>query len=46
MKNVEGKSIVNAYETLYNSLETKGLKQSFQKLDNEASNIIIQSLQY
>ena len=45
MKNCEGKSIVNEYETLYNSLATKGLKARFQKFDNEASNILIQIFQ-
>ena len=45
MKNREGQSIINAYGTLYNNLETKGLKPRFQKINNEASNILIQSLQ-
>ena len=45
MKNLEGKLIANTYETLYNSLSTKGLRPRFQKLDNEASNILIQILQ-
>ena len=45
MKNREGKLIANTYEKLYNSLSTKGLRPRFQKLDNEASNILIQILQ-
>ena len=44
-KNCEIKSIVNAYEILYKILATKGLKARFQKLDNEASIILIQSPQ-
>ena len=42
MKNCECQSIFNAYETLYNRLSTKGLKPRFQKLYNEASNVLIQ----
>ena len=45
MKNCEGESIINVYETLYNILATKGFKPQFQKLDNEAPYIFIQSLQ-
>ena len=46
IKTCEGPSIVNAYGTLYNSLATKGLKSHFQKLDKEASTILIQSIKY
>ena len=45
IKDLEGKSIVNAYETLYNRLTTNGLKQRFQKPENKYSNILIKSLQ-
>ena len=45
IKYCEAQSITNSYETLHNSLSTKGLKPRFQKLDNEASKILIQSLQ-
>ena len=44
-KNCEGESITNAFEKLYNSLSNKGLKPLFQKLDNQASNILIQIIQ-
>ena len=45
MKNREGQSILNVYEIFYNSFATIGLKSRFQKHDNEASNILVQSLQ-
>ena len=45
MKNRERKSIINAYETIYNILATKGLKPRFQKLNKEAYSILIQSIQ-
>ena len=44
MKNHEGKSIINAYEKLYNILATKVLKTCFQTPDNEDSNVLIQSI--
>ena len=45
LKNREGQSIANEHKTLYNRLSTKVLKLLFQKIDNEASNTLIQSLQ-
>ena len=44
MEDCEGQSIANAYNTLYNSLETKDLKPSLQKIENKASNILIKIL--
>ena len=45
IQNREGQSIVNEYDTLYNSLSTKGQKPRLKKIYNEASSILIQSLQ-
>ena len=45
MEIFEVQSIANAYETLYESLATKCLMPPYQKLNNEASNILIESLQ-
>ena len=45
MKHCEGQSIANTYEILYNSVSTKGLKPRFRKNYNEASKILIKSLQ-
>ena len=45
MKNCEVKYFSNSYKKLYNILSTKVLKPRFQKLYNEASNILIESLQ-
>ena len=45
MKNHKSKSIINSYETLYNSRATKSLNPRLQKLDYEYSNILIQILQ-
>ena len=44
MKNPEENSIVYEYETLYNSLSSKGLEPWFQTLDNKAFNILIKRL--
>ena len=46
MKNSEEKTIINACEKLQNNITTNGLKLRFQKLDNEASNILILIIQH
>jgi len=45
MKNFESETICTAFTTIFKTLETRGLKPTFNVLDNQASKVIKEFLQ-